>query len=284
MQATNDEIQREMDSIRSMRRISSQSGPGSLALDPDLPPQSTLGPSTSPSSATRQSPTNPYATLPGIAALSLPGTCLWFGGKHPHADRNSEFYSLLFLIHVGTTANGDLIPPVIGEDDAIVPSNGEFFWVPASLHPELAPSEFKAFLRDHRRDVEEGDDSPSALGRVGSIGLQRSGSGLSRSGSGLGRQKSMLSRQYHPGRDTDDSESIGEEGVKPMRRNRSVYMNNGPQLTIKDLQKLDDLADAAAAGDGAGASLIKSQLRRSISLGFMGSSQFFFPITAWTTC
>lgn len=189
----------------------------------------------------------------------------WQENKQTGADCGHD------LFFTGTTANGELIPPAIGEDETVVPGNGEFFWVPASLHPELAPSEFKAFLRDHRRDVEETDDNPAALGRVGSIGLQRSSSGLSRSGSGLGRKKSMLSRQYHPGRDTDDMESIGEESVKPMR-NRSVYRNAAPQLTIKDLQKLDDLADAAAAGDGASASLIKSQLRRSISLGFSGSS------------
>jgi hypothetical protein len=177
----------------------------------------------------------------------------------------------------GTTATGELIPPPVGEDDTIVPSNGEFFWVPASLHPELAPSEFKAFLRDHRRDVEEGsDESPAALGRVGSIGLQRSGSGLSRNGSGLGRKKSMLSRQYTP-RSGDDAEEDGP--VKPIKRNRSsVYVNAAPQLTIKDLQKLDDLADAAAAGNGSEASLIRSQLRRSISLGFMGSSQSFYSL------
>lgn len=160
------------------------------------------------------------------------------------------------------------------EDTVLSPSpdgGGAFFWVPASLHPELAPSEFKQFLRDHRRDVEEGSDS-SSLGRVGSIGLQRSSSGLSRTGSALGRKKSMLSRQYQP-KEGDEEGKEGDEEVRPIRRNRSsVIQGVQPQLTIKDLQKLDDLATAAAAGDGSEAKLIRSQLRRSISLGFAGSS------------
>ncbi|PVF98107.1 hypothetical protein CPB86DRAFT_797563 [Serendipita vermifera] len=208
--ATRDQIQREMESIRSMRRISSQSGPGSLTLDPDLPPQS-----------------------PGSA----------------------------------------LSPSSEGDEDVIIPggAGGAFFWVPASLHPELAPSEFKAFLRDHRREVEEGAEqgtSPISLGRVGSIGLQRSASGLSRSSSGLARKRSMLSRQYDPTREGDDDDQEG--GETSIKRNRSTYSNAAPQLTIKDLQKLDDLADAAASGNRGEANLIRSQLRRSMSLGLPG--------------
>jgi hypothetical protein len=196
-----------------MRRISSQSGPGSLTLDPDLPPQS-------------------------------PGSTL-----SPSSD---------------------------AEDDVIIPggAGGAFFWVPASLHPELAPGEFKAFLRNHRREVEEGAEqgpSEASLGRVGSIGLQRSSSGLSRSSSGLARKRSMLSRQYDPTKGGDDDD---QEGATTIKRNRSVYSDNAPQLTIKDLQKLDDLADAAASGNRGEANLIRSQLRRSMSLGLPGGSEF----------
>ncbi|KAG8828019.1 hypothetical protein FRC17_007635 [Serendipita sp. 399] len=232
--ATKAEIQREMDSIRSMKRISSQTGPGSLPLDPDLPPQPGPGASGSPPSL---SPTL------GISGLNLQG-------------------------------NDGVLPQQVGEDEAI--AGDAFFWVPASLHPELAPSEFKAFLRNHRRDVEEGGDdgavgSAAGLGRMGSVGLRRSSSGLSRSSSSLSRKKSLLSRQYNPGEDDGDDRSTQGDEVRPMRRNRSVYSNAAPQLTIKDLQKLDDLADAAAAGKGGEASLIRSQLRRSMSLGLAGN-------------
>jgi hypothetical protein len=60
--ATKDEIQREMESIRSMRRISSQSGPGSIPLDPDLPSHSV---------GTTE---GGGFSIPGIAGLNLPGS------------------------------------------------------------------------------------------------------------------------------------------------------------------------------------------------------------------
>lgn len=166
----------------------------------------------------------------------------------------------------------------IGEDDTVVSgdSGRGFFWVPASLHPELAPSEFKAFLRNHKRDSEEGTDgaegSEANLSRMGSGRLNRSGSTLSRSSSGLGRRKSMLSRQYHPREDNGEVEDEDEE-IRPIKRNRSIYTNDAPQLTIKDLQKLDDLADAAAAGNNMETDLIRRQLRRSISMGYTGNSK-----------
>ena len=59
--ATKDEIQREMESIRSMRRISSQSGPGSIPLDPDLPSHSV---------GTTE---GGGFSIPGIAGLNLSG-------------------------------------------------------------------------------------------------------------------------------------------------------------------------------------------------------------------
>jgi hypothetical protein len=81
----------------------------------------------------------------------------------------------------------------------------------------------------------------------------------------------MLSRQYQPKEGDEEGKEGDEEEVRPIRRNRSsVIQGVQPQLTIKDLQKLEDLATAAAAGDGSEAKLIRSQLRRSISLGFPG--------------
>lgn len=210
MQASAGEIAREMESIRSMRRISSQTGPGSLALDPDLPP----------SSATPTSPTN--------QALN-------------------------------------------DEDDTVIPqgSNSQYFWVPAGLHPELAPSEFKAFLRDHRRDVEEGSSTPGDL----SVGLQRSGSSSS-----LGRKKSMLSRQYKPRSDSEEGDDADadnkEEEIKPKRSRMSTYERPQPSLTIADLQKLDQLADAAAKGERKETALLRSELRRSLSMGYSTSGTF----------
>jgi hypothetical protein len=88
----------------------------------------------------------------------------------------------------------------------------------------------------------------------------------------------MLSRQYQP-REGDTGDAENDEQIKPMKRNRSIYSNDEPQLTIKDLQKLDDLADAAAAGNNTESDLIRRQLRRSMSMGYTGNSELFCLIT-----
>ncbi|KAJ7115888.1 hypothetical protein C8R44DRAFT_880294 [Mycena epipterygia] len=128
------------------------------------------------------------------------------------------------------------------------------FWVPASLHPEIAPAEFRAFLKEHARNPPADDESQT---------LQRSSSNASTIPSGLGRKKSMLSRQYEP----SENES-GNETVVPLRRNRSsIYstnQNQGPQLTISDLQKLEELAEEASASDDP--AKLRNILRRSLSL------------------
>ncbi|KAJ7890611.1 hypothetical protein B0H14DRAFT_3429022 [Mycena olivaceomarginata] len=73
----------------------------------------------------------------------------------------------------------------------------------------------------------------------------------------------MLSRQYQPS-EKDDSQ---DDTVVPLRRNRSIFSSNqnqGPQLTISDLQKLEELAEEASASDDP--SKLRTILRRSLSL------------------
>ena len=122
------------------------------------------------------------------------------------------------------------------------------FWVPARLHPELAPGEFRAFLKEHARD--------------GGAALQRASSASSSPTSPIGRKKSMLSRQYRP----SESDGVEEEHeVVPIRRNKSsLYSNPAPQLTIDDLQKLEELAEEASMSDDP--TKFRSMLRRSLSL------------------
>jgi hypothetical protein len=207
MQPSDMEIAREMENIRSMRRISSQSGPGSLALDPDLP-------SASPS-------------LPPQRRSALPGAAL------------------------GTASDED----EFSEDSLPADDPSHLFWVPAHLHPELAPGEFRAFLQEHTRTVEEGTTSETP----GTI-LRRAGSG--REDHGLGRRASMLSRQYKP----REGDGVGEEEEKivPVKRNRSIFNRAGPQLTISDLQRLESLADEASKSNDP--TQLRSVIRRSMSL------------------
>lgn len=123
--------------------------------------------------------------------------------------------------------------PVDEQDDG-EDSPAHLFWVPAHLHPELAPGEFRAFLKAHTHADPLGEGSTvaglNAQGAIGSdpdsviasdggAGVARTPSWLARRGSlgrgtsslspsssssgaggsgGLGRKRSMLSRQYHP--------------------------------------------------------------------------------------
>jgi hypothetical protein len=195
------EIQREVETLRDIkRRSSAQGGPGALLIDPDLP---------------EQSATAPHANY-------------WV------ADGDEEGAS--------SEDAGDQVLSPANEDPA------SLFWVPARLHPEIAPSEFSAFLKEHARVATDGS----------AAGLTRAASGSSMSG--LGRKKSMLRNQYRP----TANDGVEDEAVKPLRRNQSIAYSNVPQLTISDLQKLEELAEEASKSDDP--SKLRSVLRRSMSM------------------
>ena len=133
------------------------------------------------------------------------------------------------------------------------------FWVPANIHPELAPKEFKAFLKEH---AHQDGSAPSRSNSVGS--------------SSLGRKRSMLSRQYKPSPNDGVGENDEEEHVVPLRRNHSYA--NMPQLTINDLQKLEELAEEASKSDDP--SKLRSVLRRSLSMNIAPSGVYIAFLTS----
>ncbi|KAI0831961.1 hypothetical protein BC628DRAFT_1310958 [Trametes gibbosa] len=141
------------------------------------------------------------------------------------------------------------------EDSSVSAHDDPFhlFWVPARVHPELAPKEFKEFLQEHAR----ADSTSSIVGRSNSVA----------SVSSLGRKKSMLSRQYDPLKHPDTGDK--DEHVVPLRRNRTSIYANVPQLTISDLQKLEELAEEASKSDDP--TKLRSALRRSLSLNIAPS-------------
>ncbi|KAI0032293.1 hypothetical protein K488DRAFT_78544 [Vararia minispora EC-137] len=208
LQPSEDEIQREVENLRDIRRRSTaQGGPGPV-IDPDLP------------SASAQQAAANY--------------------RHPD-DSSSDSHS-----------NEDLQEPQTPGDDPF-----HLFWVPAGMHPEIDPAQFRQFLKEHARGPADG--TATALTRAGSVGS-----------TGLGRKRSMLSRQYHPPSD-DSSDDGSEEKVVPLRRNRTSYYNaEGPQLTIKDLEKLDELAEEASQSSDP--SRLRSVLRRSLSMNVSPSA------------
>ena len=121
------------------------------------------------------------------------------------------------------------VPPTesTDEDDA-----SRLFWVPARLHPELAPKEFKTFLDSRfesikRRSGEFSSLSPDNPNRANSEG-------------GLKRKKSMLSRQI------DNFEGRGAEGYQDgaerLDRKKSQSDRNERRSSgVSNLQELEML-------------------------------------------
>lgn len=116
--------------------------------------------------------------------------------------------------HMSLSAMPSIAPS--GDDDEADPSR--LLWVPARVHPELAPGEFKSFLETRvqtiRRRSRDGSLSPDgALSR-------------NNSGSSLRRQKSTLSRQI------DDPSGPG----------RSAYVDGAERLARQQSQRSSELS------------------------------------------
>lgn len=141
---------------------------------------------------------------------------------------------------VGRTSDPDLpgfqgvslMPSIAptGDDDEDDPSR--LFWVPARVHPELAPMEFKTFLENRVSSIKRRSGDGASLSPDGI--LERS-----ESGGGLRRKKSMLSRQINNdgGRGAVDY----KDGADQLQRKKSQSGRGMPELKIADLQELDAL-------------------------------------------
>lgn len=162
-----------------------------------------------------------------------------------------------------SAASAQSVPPTLPTSYLDIPlasasssSTSELFWLPASLHPELAPQEFKAFIREQT--------TPEALARRSSVKSTTPGATGARVGSAgtsrIGRRASLLRGEYKPRQDDgvgESAASTGGGGIAPRsdllqrtssegnrRGRRSVV--NFEELTIKDLQRLEELAGAYA--------------------------------------
>lgn len=113
-----------------------------------------------------------------------------------------------------------------GDDDEDDPSR--LFWVPARVHPELAPMEFKTFLENRVQSIKRRSGDQTSLTPNG---IEQEVSGL-----GLRRKKSMLSRQID---NSGGKGAVGyKDGAEHLERKRSHHT---PDLRISDLQELDEL-------------------------------------------
>ncbi len=121
--------------------------------------------------------------------------------------------------------------PSMPSADADEDDSSRLFWVPARLHPELAPKEFKSFLDSKaeqikRRSGELSSFSSPTSSRTSSLSASDSG--------GLRRKKSMLSRQI-------DSSAGYQDGADRLERKRSLNRRDHPTDPNPNLEELESL-------------------------------------------
>ncbi|GAA5933709.1 uncharacterized protein JCM15063_001389 [Sporobolomyces koalae] len=236
---------------------------------PALPTVPSIPPLTSPISTSHFSSSSSSASSP-ISPTSSSEHCL-----SPSYGTNTTTPTPSII---RTPAESSSSPTTTPRDEDDVETNQarptqDLFWLPASLHPELAPQEFKAFIREQTR--------PEALARRTSLGNNNTSSPSGTRGLRVGptRRNSMLRGEYKP-RANDGVESSDEHSTVSRRSSTRTSSSSMPggggvlafeELTIRDLQRLEHLAAKAEReqelqeGEGEGERLGRV-LRRSLSL------------------
>lgn len=92
------------------------------------------------------------------------------------------------------------------------------FWVPASVHPELAPNQFKSFIQERVKTLKRSSLSEQAIASENGPGSLR-------------RRKSMLSRQIDTGNGYED-------GATRLERQKSKASDRLHQVNLHDLEEL----------------------------------------------
>lgn len=240
-----------METLLSLRRRS-LSQPASV--DPDLPPP-TSSPPPQPSSRpslTVQIPPPPLAESPAGGPVSPTAPAAAETGTLVRRRSSVSTNARLPSDHPLPLPSPPLLSPTgapaTQDGVAAAHTSQDLFWLPASLHPELAPQEFKAFIREQTR--------PEALARRTSMNAASGGqssraSSMSLGGGRVDRRKSMLRGEYKPRQGDGVGDSDGEDGARPRldrtgssggRRRSARGGMSFDELTISDLQRLEELA------------------------------------------
>lgn len=182
------------------------------------------------------SPTSPSSTAsPGstdTATTSFPLNDIDYESNPAAVAQELNNLAAIRRMSMDVAATGDPDLPSFNSNSmpslAPTPSDDEndasrLFWVPARLHPELAPKEFKSFLESKSDHIKRksGDFSLLSPERCGSSGSLR-------------RKKSMLSRQI------DDSHGY-TDGAERLERKRSQQSNN--DSLSPNLMQLETMVD-----------------------------------------
>lgn len=181
-----------------------------------------------------RSPISPTLSLRDVDDSPFPLTNI--DNPNDIAQELSNLQALRRLsMDVGNNKDPDMPPMSLMAMPAIAPSGDDdendpsrLLWVPARVHPELAPTEFKSFLekRVHSIRRRSGD---SFLSPDGEPGLSEPETG------GLRRKKSMLSRQI------DNSEGRAGmgyvDGAERLERRRSRGPSHSHEFSLDELVK-----------------------------------------------
>ncbi|CAD6926174.1 unnamed protein product [Tilletia caries] len=157
------------------------------------------------------------------------------------------------------------------------------FWVPASMHPEISPADFRKFLSEHAaravRDARISTSAPhspvspsstslsgdgpdiSLSDRIAALRIQTEPSAVASTSSdlisrstSLTRRGSTLRRQYQTDTDGNDDESrLAGAAAAPK-----------PALTLEELQQLEQIAEETTSSHDA--ARVRNVLRRNLSL------------------
>lgn len=186
------------------------------------PPPITTGSTQSPSeTAQSQFPLNDidYESSPAAVAQELSNLqALRRMSMDVHAAGDPD------LPHINPATMPNAPSPTASEDD-----EARLFWVPARLHPELAPKEFKTFLESKAEQIKRRSGDLSSF--TPSPMSSRINSSSSNS-SALSRKKSMLSREVN-------SSSNFQDGADILERKRS--MSHRHQSSDPNLAELESL-------------------------------------------
>ncbi|PWY78324.1 hypothetical protein BO70DRAFT_62209 [Aspergillus heteromorphus CBS 117.55] len=181
------------------------------------------------------SPTSPVSTTsPGstdTATTSFPLNDIDYESDPAAVAQELSNLAAIRRMSMDVAATGDpdlpsfSVPSIAPSPSADENDASRLFWVPARLHPELAPKEFKSFLESKTDQIKRKSGDYSALGpeREGSIGSLR-------------RKKSMLSRQI-------DTSQGYTDGAERLERKRSQSQRESPASPGPNLHELETIVD-----------------------------------------
>ncbi|GAD99906.1 telomere silencing protein Zds1, putative [Paecilomyces variotii No. 5] len=207
--------------------------------------------SSSSSSDRGDAPSSPRTnrTPSGTATTSFPLNDVDYESDPAAVAQELSNLAAIRRMSMDVTATGDPDLPSFGSN-LVVPSApsadeddaSRLFWVPARLHPELAPKEFKSFLESKTEQIKRRSGEFSS----GGLSVERQLS----DGGGLRRKRSMLSRQI-------DNSSGYTDGAERLERKRSQSEQGKQESMNPNLSDLEVIVDDSKDVNKDAASLLR---------------------------